>query len=335
MVRIHGFDKLPMTALPRDFVVARPAYSASQMRAVHLRRLLAGRGMAEAVTFSFLKKQDADRFGGGAEGLQLANPISADLDCMRPSILPNLLAAAARNQNRGEANIQLFEVGPIFTGTKPEDQRTACAGILQGMMAEADWQQAARPVDLFDAKAALLACLEQLGLPAERLQITTDAPDYWHPGQSGLLRLGKQAVASFGSLHPAICEAYDLKGPVAGFEFWLEAVPEPRSKGAARPLLALSALQPVSRDFAFILDQGVSAEAVLRAIRGADKSHITSVQVFDLYEGEKLGENKKSLAVKVWLQPQKTSFDETMLAEISGKIVAAISKHCGGTLRSG
>jgi len=335
VVRIHGFDKLPMTALPRDFVVARPAYSGSQMRAVQLRRVLAGRGLAEAVTFSFLKTRDAALFGGGAEALQLANPISADLDCMRPSILPNLLAAAARNQNRGEANIQLFEVGPVFTGTRPEDQQTACAGILQGMIAEADWQQPARPVDLFDGKAALLACLEQLGLPAERLQITTDAEDYWHPGQSGVLRLGKQAVASFGSLHPAICQAYDLKGPVAGFEFWLDTVPEPRAKGPARPLLALSALQAVSRDFAFVLDREVAAEAVLRAIRGADKTHITSVQVFDLFEGEKLGSGKKSLAVKVWLQPEKTSFDEAALAEISRKIVAAIGKHCGGTLRNG
>ena len=150
-----------------------------------------------------------------------------------------------------------------------------------------------------------------------------------------MLRLGKQAVGSFGSLHPAICEAYDLKGPVAGFEFWLDSVPMPRAKGPARPLLALSALQAVSRDFAFVLDKDIPAEAVLRAIRGADKTHITSVQVFDLYEGEKLGPGKKSLAVKIWLQPQQSSFGEAALAEISGKIVAAIDKHCGGTLRNG
>ena len=333
IIRIYGYDKLEMTALPRDFVVAKPAFDPQQRRAVWLRRTLAERGITEAVTFSFLKHQDAALFGGGDTALHLANPISADLDCMRPSVLPNLLQAAVRNVNRGEQNIQLFEVGPVFFGTGPSDQRIACGAILQGLAETADWQRPARKLDVFDAKAHLLAALSALGVATENLQVTTDAPDWFHPGRSGRLRLGKTDLGIFGELHPKLLKHYGLSAPVVGFEMHLESVPPVKAKGPAKSLLSLSALQPVERDFAFILDSDVRAEQLIRAVKGAAKPHLTGLTIFDLYEGANLGEGKKSIAIKTVLQPQKATFSEEDLAALSDAIIAAVAKHCGGQIR--
>ena len=335
IIRIYGYDKLEMTPLPRDFVVAKPSYNPLQRRPVMLRRILATRGMTEAVTFSFLKTDDAKLFGGGDDALRLANAISSDLDSMRPSVLPNLLQAAVKNVNRGEQNIRLFEVGPVYFGTAPSDQRTACGGILQGDANAADWQQSARKVDLFDAKAHLLAALEGLGVAVSNLQVTNDAPDWYHPGRSGRLRLGKTDLGAFGELHPKLLQDYDLSGPIAAFEMHIDAVPAPKSKGPAKPLLTLSPFQPVARDFAFILDSDVRAENLLRAVRGAAKPYLTDVSVFDLYDGEKMEAGKKSLAIKVILQPQQATFSEAQITEISGAIIEAVGKHCNGQLRGG
>ena len=334
IIRIAGYDKLPMVSLPKTATVARPAYAAHQLRAVMLRRHLAAEGLMEAVTFSFMKSSDAAVFGGGAAHLHLANPISADLDCMRPSILPNLLQATGRNLKRGEQNIRLFEVGPVFAGTNPEDQHISCAALYQGQALLPDWQQSARSLDVFDAKSGLMDCLALLGLNPANLQITADAPEWFHPGQSGVVRLGKKPIAIFGRLHPSVEKWFDVKGPIFAFEFNLDDVPASRKKGAAKPLLTLNPLQAVSRDFAFILNQDVSAEALLRAVRGADKTHISDVSLFDLYAGDRLQDGQKSLAVKVTLQPQKSTFSEDDLNQISEAVIAAVAKHCGGVLRA-
>ena len=333
IIRIYGYDKLEMTALPRDFVVAKPSYNPAQKRPVILRRVLAAAGMTEAVTFSFLKTEDAKQFGGGDAKLQLANPISADLDCMRPSILPNLLQAAARNVNRGEQNIQLFEVGPVYFGTGPQDQRTACGGILQGDAQSADWLQTARKVDVFDAKAQLISALAAVGVATDNLQVTNDAPDWFHPGRSGRLRLGKTDMGSFGELHPKLLETYDLSAPVAAFEMHIESVPAAKAKGPAKALISLSPFQPIARDFAFILDEAVKAETVVRAVRGAAKPYLTDISIFDLYQGDKMEAGKKSLAFKIILQPQKATFSDAEITSITDAVIAAVTKHCGGQLR--
>ena len=333
VIRIYGYDKLEMTALPREFVVAKPSYSPAQKRPVMLRRTLAAAGMTEAVTFSFLKTDDAKMFGGGSEMLQLANPISADLDCMRPSVLPNLLQAAARNVNRGEQNIQLFEVGPVYFGTGPNDQRTACGGIIQGDVQSADWQQSARKNDVFDAKAQLLSALAALGVSTDNLQVTNDAPEWFHPGRSGRLRLGKTDMGAFGELHPRLLQHYDLAAPVSAFEMHVENVPSAKAKGPAKPLLSLSPFQPVARDFAFILDEDVKAETVMRAVRGAAKPYLSDMAIFDLYQGDKMEAGKKSIAFKIILQPQKATFSDADITSISDAVIAAVSKHCGGQLR--
>jgi phenylalanyl-tRNA synthetase beta chain len=333
IIRIYGFDKLNMTELPRSSVIARPAYSAEQKRAPLLRRLLTARGITEAVTFSFLKSDDAALFGGGDDSLRLANPISTELDMMRPSILPNLLQAVSRNNNRGIENVSLFEIGPIFLSPDETGQRISVSAIRQGNIRSADWRHTATPVSAFDSKADILAALSLIGVSVDNITTSRDAPDWMHPGRSGRLKLGKMDMGYFGEIHPAILAHYDLKSPIVGFEFWLDTIALPRQKGPMKPLLNLSALQPVSRDFAFIVDQDVEAQALMQSIRKAARDVVIDVQVFDLYQGEHVEAGKKSVALTATFQPKTASFTDEELKSISDSIITTVGKNNGGKIR--
>lgn len=334
VVRIWGFDHIPNTSMTTDHVVPAPALTPAQARERLAKRVLATRNMTEAVTFSFVSSAQAELFGGGAEELRLVNPISADLDVMRPSILPTLLAAAGRNANMGSGDLALFEVGPQYADATPEGQQTVAAGIRTGQTAARDWTKAARPVDAFDAKADAAALLELLGAPVQNMQVSTDAPAWYHPGRSGTLRLGPNAFAHFGEVHPKVLREMDLRGPAVAFEVFLAKVPEPRSKGPARALLKLSPFQPVNRDFAFLVDADVPAEKLIRAAAGADRGLVAEVRLFDEYAGKGMPEGKKSLAIAVTLQPKDATLTDDDLEAVSKKIVAQVEKHTGGALRA-
>jgi phenylalanyl-tRNA synthetase beta chain len=335
VVRIHGYERIPAASLPRAEPLPKAATTPAQRRAIHAKRLLAERGLLEAVTFSFLSSELAELFGGGAPALALANPISADLDQMRPSLLPNLLAAAERNAAYGNANVGLFEVGPRYEGDRPEDQRLSAAALRVGQSGPRHWARPPRPVDVFDAKADALALLAALGAPIDNLQTTSDAPAWFHPGRSGVLRLGPTVLAAFGELHPRILRRFDIKGPAVGFESDLDRIAQPRVRpGAARPLLKASAFQPLERDFAFVVAADVPAEQLVRAAKSADKTLIAGVSVFDQFAGPALGEGRKSIAISVVLQPTERTLTEQEIEAVAAKIVAAVHKATGGTLRT-
>lgn len=333
VIRVNGYDLLPATPLPRP-TMSKPVLTPGQRRAAWVRRQLASRGLVETVTWSFLPSAQAKLFGGGAAEMHLANPISADLDCMRPSLLPNLITASGRNADRGFKDVWLFEIGAQFDGPEPGQQRNVAAGIRSGRAVPRHWSEKTRPVDVFDAKADVLAAITAAGANPDSFQTTTDAPGWYHPGRSGVLKLGNKTVATFGEVHPAVLNALDVKGPLVAFELFLEALPPQKAKATkAKPLVKLSPFQPLERDFAFVLDASVSADAVLRAARNADKTLVTDVSVFDLYEGPNVGEGKKSLAISVTLQPfDKTLTDEEIEA-VGTKVVEAVAKATGGVLR--
>lgn len=334
VARLNGYDNLPVTPLPR-LSMPKQVLSAAQKSLRLMTRTLVGRGLHETVTWSFLPRAQAVLFGGGQAELVLANPISSDLDAMRPSILPNLATAAGRNAARGFPNLGLFEVGPQFHGGEPGDQTRVIAGLRAGKTGPRHWDAKPRAVDVFDVKADVLAVLKAAGVNTDSLQIVAEAPGYYHPGRSGSLRLGKQVVAQFGDLHPAVLKALDVKGPMVGFEVFVERLPTPKAKATkARSLLQASAFQPLERDFAFVVDSAVAADAMVRAAKGADRQMITDVAVFDLYQGPNMPDGKKSLAVTVTLQPMEKTLTDAEIEEISGKVIAAIEKATGGTLRS-
>ena len=327
VVRIEGIDTVPAVPLPRPDGVARPTATPDQKIERMVRRTAAARGLDEAVTWSFLPEAEADRFGGAA--WILANPISEDLKAMRPSLLPGLLSAARRNADRGAGEIRLFEVGRRYLA---EGERPTLSLVLTGELAR-DWRAGKHQVDAYDAKAEAVALLAAAGAPVERLQVMEALSGTWHPGRSGSLRLGpKTVLAEFGELHPATLKAFGLDGPAVAAEIYLDAIPVKRESGRMRTAYAPPALQAVSRDFAFVVKRDTPADALLRAVRGADKDAIVDVALFDVFTGTGLAEGEKSLAIAVTLQPGDKTFTDADLKAISDKIVAAAAK-AGAKLR--
>ncbi len=329
VLRIEGYDRIPEVSMPRLSPIPRPAVDARQRRVPWAKRLLASRGMEEAVTWSFMDKRIAALFGG-ADSLDLINPISADLATMRPSILPNLIQAAARNAARGYEDMALFEVGPVFS---ERTESTVAAGIRTGLTQARHWAGKAKAADAFDAKADALALLAALGLDAGKLNVDPNPPSWFHPGQAGVLRLGQAALGAFGAIHPDVLDAIGLEGPCVGFEIDLGAIPLPRRKGTERPQLLLSPFQPVKRDFAFILSETVPAEKLIRAVRAADRALIVDATLFDVYTGQGVAPGTKSLAVEVTLQPMERTLTDAEIDAVAARIVAQATKETGATLR--
>ncbi|HEX5452866.1 MAG TPA: phenylalanine--tRNA ligase subunit beta [Stellaceae bacterium] len=332
VLRVKGYDAIPAVPLPRETTVSRPAIDARRRRVELSRRTLTERGLTEAVTFSFISSKATALFGGARPELVLVNPISADLDAMRPSLLPGLVEAARRNADRGFPDVALFELGPLYRDDRPEGQVAAAAGLRAGHLGPRDWRAPARGPDLFDAKADALAALAAMGAPLDNLQTSADPPNWFHPGRAGALRLGPAVLGHFGELHPDILDAFDLRGPVAAFELFLDAVPLPRVGRGRAPLL-LSVFQPVERDFAFIVDRDLPAEKLLRVASGVDRRLVSDIRLFDVYEGKGLPEGKKSLAISVTLQPQEATLTDSEIEDFAKRLVAAVEKATGGTLR--
>jgi phenylalanyl-tRNA synthetase beta chain len=326
IARIHGYDQVPSTPLERAPGVAKPTATRSQLIERRARRTAAARGLDEAVTWSFISEQEAAPFGGGE--WTLANPISEEMKVMRPSLLPGLIAAARRNLDRGGSSVRLFEVGRRYLA---DAEHPTLGLVLAGERRARSWQSGkAQSFDAFDAKAETLALLDAAGAPAENLQIFPDAGPTWHPGRSATLRLGpKTIVAAFGELHPSLQKSLDAPVGAVAAEIYLDAIPQGRSGGHARTAYAPEALQAVTRDFAFLVPAELTADNLLRAIRGADKAAISSARLFDRFEtAEGL-----SLAFEITLQPVEKSFTDEQIGDISKRIVTAAEK-LGARLRT-
>ena len=332
IIRIKGFEHIPAVSLARPSAVTEPALDRLDQRAGAARRALAAQGLLEAVTWSFMPSPIAAEFGQMDPALRIVNPISADLDVMRPSILGNLVMAAKRNADRGYGDVGLFEVGPAYRNATPDGQELVACALRAGKTPR-HWATPARSIDAFDAKADALRALAAAGAPVASLQIVADAPAWYHPGRSGSLRLGPVLLGVFGELHPSLLAACGAEGPMVGCEVFLAAIPVPRGGGTARPLLKEEPLQPVARDFAFVVDATVTAEKIIKAIKGADKALIRDVSIFDVYTGDKVEAGKKSLAINVVFQPSGRSFADADLEALSARITATVAKATGAVLR--
>ena len=339
IVRMVGVDKVPMTPFDRGEAPRKPILTPIQRRTRRAKRALAARGMVEAVTWSFIARPAAEWFGGGGSDLTLANPIASDLSEMRPSLLPGLVAAAQANSDRGFSDLALFEVGQIFKGDRPQDQLTAAAGVRRGFASGQGfgrhWSGSAT-ADALDAKADAFAVLAAAGAPMQALQVAPGGADWLHPGRSATIQIGPQNILGyFGELHPRTLQALGADGPLVAFEVILERIPDAKRKPTrARPVLELSAFQPVSRDFAFIVDRSVRAGDIVRSALAADRTLITDVTVFDVYEGKGIDDGRKSVAIAVTIQPREKTLTDQEIDAIAAGIVAEVSKRTGGTLRA-
>lgn len=340
VMRIHGVNRIePQVMVSKESVSGR-ILTTAQVRNRLAKRALAVRGMMEAVTWSFIPEEHAWLFNDNRKLMKLANPIAADMSAMRPSLLPGLVAAAQRNADRGFADVALFEVSGTYEGDRPQDQRRVAAGIRRGTARlEAQgrhWSGNAASVGVFEAKADALAVLEACGAPVDKLQIEAGGPHWYHPGRSGMIKLGpKNILGTFGDFHPKTLEEMDVSGPLCGFEVFLDAIPEPKARATrTKPRLDLSPFQAVTRDFAFVVEKDVEAARLARAVATADKKLITDVNVFDIFEGASVGENKKSIAIEVTIQPVERTLTDDDFEALAGRIMENVGKQTGGVLRS-
>lgn len=335
VVRMVGLDNIPAVSLPTGTFPVQ-TLTPVQRRNVTVKHELASRGMFETVTWSFSDSNVAKMFRRpNAEAVLLFNPIAADLDEMRPSIMPNLIMAAKNNIARCYANVSLFEVGPEFHSRKPGDQALVAAGVRAGMTSKKHWAEEPRAYDVYDAKADAIAAIAAANGPWENAQANADAPSYYHPGRSGSLRLGKNVLAYFGELHPLVLKKMGVKQKIVAFEVYLDNIPAPRANAdKAKKKLELSQFQPLDKDLAFVVDKKVEAINVIAAARSADKDHISEVRVFDIYEGDNLPEGKKSIAIAFTMQPQDKTFTDQDIENLMNKVIVEVGKKTGGELRS-
>nr|AGU11208.1 B3/4 domain [uncultured organism] len=344
VMRIHGVDQIRPEPIENLGTVNGRILTTLQVRTRTAKRALASRGMLEAVTWSFIPEDQAKLFGGGKPQLKLANPIAADMSDMRPSLLPGLLMAAQRNADKGLGDVAIFEVSGTYEGDTPSEQRRVAGGVRRGTASLAGagrlWSNAqkggGKPVDVYDAKADALAVIEACGLPMSNVQVEQGGPSWYHPGRSGTIKMGPKVVLGhFGEFHPNTLASLDVSGALAGFEVYLDAMPEPKKKATrTKPALDLSPFQMVKRDFAFVVDKTVEAGALIKAATSADRKLITGVNVFDVFEGASVGEGRKSVAIEVLIQPtDKTLTDEDFEA-LTKKIVGNVEKTTGGLLRA-
>ncbi len=341
IVRIAGLDRVLPVQMPRAHGqdVAGPVLTPLQKRVRSATRALAANGLVEAMTWSFVSRQRALVFGGGASSLALVNPIGPELSDMRPSLLPGLIAAAQRNADRGHGDVALFEVGQIFLGDDAEGQKIAASAIRRGMAKEEGtgrhWSMPSAGIDLFDAKADAFALLSALGVPPRGLQLISGGPAWFHPGRSATLQLGpKNVIGAFGEIHPRTLEALGAEGPVAGFELLLNDIPAPKLRSTkSKPKLELPEFMPVQRDFAFLADRTVQAADIVKAATSAERALVAGAGVFDVYEGTGIPEGKKSVAISVTLQPREKTLTEAEIDAAAGKIVAEVARKTGASLR--
>ena len=333
VVRMIGLDEIPATSMKlTDF--PKPVLTPLQNNVLMVKHELALRGMYETVTFSFTDSEVAKYFRRGQEPVLIQNPIIVELDEMRPSVLCNLLIGAKNNIARGYGDMALFEVAPEFYGRVPGEQRTVAGGIRVGKTSKKDWSGTARAYDVFDAKADALAAIAAAKGPIEAPQITTDAPSYYHPGRSGAIRLGKNVLAYFGELHPSVLRALDIKTNVVAFEVFLDNIPLPREgKSKAKKKLELSSLQAVEKDLAFVVNKSVPAINIYTAAKTADRDNISDVRIFDVYEGDNLPEDKKSIAITVTFQPKDKTYTDAELESLMNKVISEVGKKTGASLR--
>ena len=340
VARIKGLAAIPAVSVLKDGLLSKSAETPRGQKMRKTRNALAAQGLQECITWSFMSENLASQFGANDQQtsarLKLVNAISTELVQMRPSILPNLIEASQRNADRGFPNAALFEVGPIFKDVKPDAQPMVAAGIRFGAIGNKHWSgaNAARNVDIYDAKADALRAVEAAGGPSANLQVSRDAPSYYHPGRSGALRLGANVIAYFGEIHPALLDEMKVSVPVVGFEVFIENIPEPKKKGTALPLVELSPFQPISRDFAFLADTAVDADSFVKAIKSVDRNLIGTVEIFDIYAGKGIEPGKKSVAISVMLQPKTATLTDAEIEGLSKKIIDIVTQKTGATLRA-
>ncbi len=324
ILRVEGYDNIP--SLPYQGRPEPKPLSRLQQRRLVARDTLASRGLYETVTYSFMSEKDGGRFGGIPTELQLLNPISQDLNGMRPNILGHLLDSVRNNQARGHEQVFLFEIGPQFSMKTEARQTMMITGIRAGHFGNS-YIAKPRPVDIFDVKADIARLFNIIGMS---YSLDRTAPEWYHPGRSAAMKLGKQVLGYFGEIHPRLVKAYDIKGPVVAFELFIDDIPLPRRKGTQKPKYEPCLYQVVERDFSFVVDNSVASDEIILAALDKNSDYGRWANVFDVFE---LEDNKKAVGIRFRLQARDHTLTEQEIQGFSDKAITQVKEKTGGVLR--
>jgi len=337
LTRIKGYDKVPLINPEKENVKDTLNY---KQKLFHFaQRSVASKGYTEAVTWSFTDSKTDVLFSELKNEIKLSNPISSDLDVLRSSLYSNLIISAKKNIHRNFEDLMLFEIGPIFKGSKPGEQSTMIGAIKTGKYSRKNWIEKERNFDVFDIKNDALRILNEVGIQSSQIALSNKTKKWYHPGRSGLISLGSSngpELGYFGEIHPSIIKKLDLRSDnVLGFEIFLDNVPESKKKiREGKPQFTVSDYQKVVRDFAFVIDEKYSSGEIIGLVKKINKELIKEVKIFDVYQGDNIASGKKSIAFNVTLEPQDKTLSEKDIEEVSKKIISTVQETTGATLRS-
>ena len=340
IMRIKGTDNIKPIPLKKSVGVASKKINRAQKIRFNIKRILASRGMMETVSYSFISDKIAKLFYQVNDDLRLLNPISMELNVMRQLLMPSLLLSVKKNLDKGQKDISLFEVSNCYNGVNPEDQFDFASGVRLGKAishgGNTDWRGNSRDYDSFDAKEDIITILRSEGIDDSNYKITQDAPKYYHPGKSGVIRQGPMNILGhFGEIHPTILTDLDIDTPIFAFEIFLDKISsKTRNKLRVRPGFTISNFMPVSRDFAFIVDKDTKAEEILNVIKRIKNTMIEDIKIFDIYSGKNIPKNKKSIGVNVIIQPYEKTLTDLEIEEISRMIISEIGNKFEAEIRS-
>ena len=333
IVRIFGLDNIESEPLLNLNQPTKPILTKKQKQIKMIKRSIASKGLMETISYSFINNKESINFGGGSSSLKIVNPISDELSEMRPTPLASLVSIADENFKKGYTDIGIFEVGPGFLGVEQDEQITIASGLRIGTHRSEgsgkDWQ-GFQKVSVFDAKEDVISVLELLNLNLESHKVERTAPDHYHPGRSGqIVTGGGDILASFGELHPKIIKTKDFKVAVA-FEIYIDSINKQKIKSNLKIAPEISNLQPLKRDFSFVVSSDTEAQTIINTAKQSDKSFIKDVKIFDQF----LGENEKSIAIEVIIQPKEVTLTDEQIESISKKIIKSVEDKTKGKLRS-
>ncbi len=337
LARIKGYDKIPIINPEKENIKDTLNY---KQKLFHFsQRSVASKGFTEAVTWSFTDSRIDNLFSELKTEIKLSNPISSDLNVLRSSLYSNLMIGAKKNIHRNFEDLMLFEIGPVFKGSKPGEQLTMINAIKTGKYSRKNWIEKERSFDVFDIKNDALRTLNEVGIDNSKVVVNNKTKKWYHPGRSGLLSLSSTngpELAYFGEIHPSIVKKLDLRtDSVLGFEMFLDNIPESRKKiREAKSQFVVSDYQKVVRDFAFVIDEKYSSGEIIDLVKKIDKELIKAVKIFDVYQGDNIDDGKKSIAFNVIFEPKDKTLSDKDIEQISKKIISTVQQTTGATLRS-
>ena len=337
LVRISGYDNIKTIDPIKERI--KSTLTKSQKLFHFLQRSIASKGYLETITWSFTDSNYNNHFKNTNKEIKIVNPISSELGVLRNSIFSNLIMYVSKNLDRGFKDLSIFEIGPVFTGPNPGEQNTVVCGLSAGKKSRLSWIEKERNVDVFDVKKDVVQTLVEAGYNSEKFFVDSETPNYYHPGKSGRLFLNKERdniAAYFGEIHPNILKKIDIKTEsLVGFEIFLDNLKLPKKTlNEQKTNFVVSDYQKSERDFAFVVDKGMNAQDLIDAISSVDKNLISNIKVFDVYQGDNISENQKSIAISVTIQSFQKTLKDSDLENINKLIIETVEKKTGAKIRS-